>query len=232
MNSVFDQDITDPRAAGLRIALSDDHPVVRAGVRALLESAAAPGETWTVAAEACGADELLELLAAQSPTQPLDLLITDFSMPGSRVGDGLTLLGQIRRRRPKLPVIVLTMIGNAPVLRSIADTGVAGLLDKAAAAAELGEAVRAVMQGERYFGQALRELLEPGAAPTRGAGLSPREAEVLRLFASGLGVSQIAAHLHRSKQTISRQKTDAMGKLGLKSDREIYDYARAEGLLS
>ncbi|QWP79439.1 response regulator transcription factor [Lysobacter sp. K5869] len=212
----------------MRIALSDDHPVVRAGVRALLESAAAPGETWTVAAEAGGADELLELLAAT----PLDLVITDFSMPGSRVGDGLSLLGQIRRRRPQLPVIVLTMIGNAPVLRSIADAGVAGLLDKAAAAAELGEAVRTVMQGDRYFGLALRGLLQPGAGAARGGGLSPREAEVLRLFAAGLGVSQIAAHLHRSKQTISRQKTDAMGKLGLKSDREIYDYARNEGLLS
>jgi len=228
VNPVFDEEGSGPCAANLRIALSDDHPVVRAGVRALLESAATPGETWTVAAEASGADELLDLLAAT----PLDLLITDFSMPGSRVGDGLSLHGQIRRRRPQLPVIVLTMIGNAPVLRSIVDAGVAGLLDKAAAVAELGEAVRTVMQGDRYFGLALRGLLQSGAGVSRGGGLSPREAEVLRLFAAGLGVSQIAAHLHRSKQTISRQKTDAMGKLGLKSDREIYDYARNEGLLS
>lgn len=217
----------DPPPPALRIALSDDHPVVRAGVRALLESAA-PGQGWTVAGEAAGADELLALLASAPP----DLLITDFSMPGSRAGDGLTLLGQIRRRHPSLPVIVLTMIGNPPMLRSIAETGVAGLLDKAAAAAELAEAVRTVAQGGRYYGAAVRERLE-SAAPARGvAALSPREAEVLRLFVAGRSVSQIAAQLHRSKQTISRQKTDAMVKLGLGSDREIYEYARATGLLS
>ncbi|BAV97892.1 response regulator transcription factor [Lysobacter enzymogenes] len=218
-----------PSPARLRIALSDDHPVVRAGVRALLESAAAPDEAWSVDGEASGADELLGLLAAT----PLDLLITDFSMPGSRAGDGLTLLGQIRRRHPQLPVIVLTMIGNAPVLRSIAEAGVAGLLDKAAAAAELGEAVRTVAQGGRYIGLGLRGLVDTCTGAVRAGGaLSPREAEVLRLFAAGHSVSQIAAHLHRSKQTISRQKTDAMAKLGLRSDREIYEYARTEGLLS
>lgn len=221
-------EVSDLPQAALRIVLSDDHPVVRAGVRALLD--AAGGRAWTVAAEAANADELLDLLA----TAPLpDLLITDFSMPGSRAGDGLTLLGLIRRRYPQLPVIVLTMIGNVPMLRSIADTGVAGLLDKAAAAAELGQAVRTVAQGQRYIGQALGGLVDAAATPARGGpALSPREAEVLRLFVAGNSVSQIAAQLHRSKQTISRQKTDAMGKLGLRNDREIYEYARNEGLLS
>lgn len=220
-------DTPDLAREPLRIALSDDHPVVRAGVRALLE--AGGGGAWTVAAEAAGADELLGLLAVT----PLDLLITDFSMPGSRAGDGLTLLGLIRRRHPQLPVIVLTMIGNPPMLRSIADTGVAGLLDKAAAATELAQAVSAVAQGQRYYGRALAAVLDPAAALARaGQALSPREAEVLRLFVAGFGVSQIAAQLHRSKQTISRQKTDAMAKLGLRNDREIYEYARSEGLLS
>jgi two-component system capsular synthesis response regulator RcsB len=214
----------------LRIALSDDHPVVRAGVRALLESASAFNENWRVVAEAANADELLTLLAST----PVDLLITDFSMPGSRAGDGLSLLGQIKRRHPQLPVIVLTMIGNVPVLRSIADAGVKGLLDKAAAGTELPQAVRAVMQGRHYYGEALRQMLDSvrSGGERDEAALSPREAEVLRLFAAGSSVSEIAAQLHRSKQTISRQKTDAMTKLGLKNDLEIYDYARSKGLLS
>lgn len=215
----------------LRIALSDDHPVVRAGVRALLESASTLGDSWQVVAEAANADELLSLLA----TTPVDLLITDFSMPGSRAGDGLTLLGQIRRRHPQLPVIVLTMIGNVPVLRSIVDTGVSGLLDKAAAGTELPQAVRAVSQGRSYYGEALAALLDLGGrhdGERNEVALSPRETEVLRLFAAGSSVSQIAAQLHRSKQTISRQKTDAMTKLGLKNDLEIYDYARSQGLIS
>ncbi|MBT2744960.1 response regulator [Lysobacter sp. ISL-42] len=214
----------------LRIALSDDHPVVRAGVRALLESASALNENWRVVAEAANADELLTLLAST----PVDLLITDFSMPGSRAGDGLSLLGQIQRRHPQLPVIVLTMISNVPVLRSIADAGVKGLLDKAAAGTELPQAVRAVMQGRLYYGEALRPMLDSvrSGGERDEAALSPREAEVLRLFAAGSSVSEIAAHLHRSKQTISRQKTDAMTKLGLKNDLEIYDYARSKGLLS
>ncbi|MGH8081675.1 MAG: response regulator, partial [Lysobacter sp.] len=159
----------------LRIALSDDHPVVRAGVRALLESASALSDDWQVVAESANADELLKLLAET----PVDLLITDFSMPGSRSGDGLSLLGQIRRRHPQLPVIVLTMIGNVPVLRSIVDTGVKGLVDKAAAGTELPLAVRAVAQGRSYYGEALRPMLE-GARGGDGddALLSPREAEV------------------------------------------------------
>ncbi|MGO1068943.1 response regulator [Lysobacter sp. CA199] len=215
----------------LRIALSDDHPVVRAGVRALLESACGPSEAWQVVAEAANGDELLSLLAVT----PVDLLITDFSMPGSRGGDGLTLLGQIRRRHPQLPVIVLTMIGNVPVLRAIVDAGVNGLLDKAAAATELPQAVRTVAHGRTYYGEALRGLLDLDGrqAGERGQlALSPRETDVLRLFAAGHSVSQIAAQLHRSKQTISRQKTDAMLKLGLKNDLEIYGYARSQGLLS
>lgn len=213
----------------LRIALSDDHPVVRAGVRALLETASGLNEDWKVVAEAANADELLNLLAEIQ----LDLLITDFSMPGSRAGDGLTLIGMIRRRYPDLPVIVLTMISNVPVLRAIADAGVRGLLDKAAAATELPNVVRSVMQGREYYGEALRGVLEgSGGEREEHLALSPRETEVLRLFVAGNSVSEIAAKLHRSKQTISRQKTDAMDKLGLKNDLEIYDYARSMGLVS
>lgn len=212
----------------LRIVLSDDHPVVRAGVRSLLETAAGLNDNWTVVAEAANADELLSLLAQT----PLDLLITDFSMPGSRSGDGLTLIGQIRRRYPDLPVIVLTMISNVPVLRAIADAGVRGLLDKAAAAAELPHVVRMVMQGREYYGEALRSALAGADGERDEQVLSPREAEVLRMFVAGNSVSQIAAQLHRSKQTISRQKTDAMNKLGLRNDLEIYDYARSMGLIS
>jgi two-component system capsular synthesis response regulator RcsB len=215
----------------LRIALSDDHPVVRVGVRALLESPPGLGEAWQVVAEADNGDALLNLLAATE----VDLLITDFSMPGSRGGDGLAMLGQIRRRYPQLPVIVLTMIGNVPVLRSIIEAGVEGLLDKAAAVAELPQAVRAVSQGRSYYGEALRSLLDSDgrlSGERDPLALSPRETEVLRLFVAGFGVSQIAAQLHRSKQTISRQKTDAMVKLGLKNDLEIYDYARSQGLPS
>lgn len=212
----------------LRIALSDDHPVVRAGVRALLETASGLNEDWKVVAEAANADELLNLLAET----PLDLLITDFSMPGGRAGDGLTLIGMIRRRYPQLPVIVLTMISNAPVLRAIADAGVRGLLDKAAAASELPNVVRSVMQGREYYGEALRGSLEAGGEGEEHQALSPRETEVLRLFVAGNSVSEIAARLHRSKQTISRQKTDAMDKLGLRNDLDIYDYARSMGLVS
>lgn len=227
----MDSDIDE---MSLRIALSDDHPVVRAGVRAVLErarleSATGGSERWQVVAEATNPDELIDLLACTE----LDLLITDFSMPGdSRAGDGLILLGQIRRRYPELPVIVLTMISNLPVLRAIVETGVRGLLDKAAAASELAQAVQEVMQGRPYLGEALRAALENIGDERDEVSLSPRETEVLRLFVAGHSVSEIAAKLHRSKQTISRQKTDAMAKLGLKNDLDIYEYARSKGLTS
>src|SRR5262245_36782504 len=126
-----------------RVVLADDHPIIRAGVRMLLES----GEDATVVAEAESPDALLKVLSET----PADLLITDFSMPGGNEADGLALLQRIRRTYPDLPIIVLTMVANVGVIGSILAIGVRGLIDKAAGIAEVSLAIRAVGQGRDHL---------------------------------------------------------------------------------
>lgn len=205
-----------------RVIIADDHPMIRVGVRLLLERNGA-----TVVAEASSSDTLLSALGETR----CDLLITDFSMPDGEAADGLALLERIRRGHTDLPVIVLTMIRNLGVLNNILDTGIRGLVDKAAGLNELNLAVQAVIHGRKYISTTFRQALDEATAgaPAR---LSAREAEVLRLFASGLTVSGIAERVSRSVKTISRQKVNAMTKLGLKSDLDIYTYAREHGLIS
>ena len=208
---------------GIRIILADDHPVVRSGVRAILERNGGA----RVVAEAATADELFAAIAGVAA----DLVLTDFSMPGGDAADGLSMLVRLRLRWPMLPVVVLTMAGNGGVLRAILDTGVLGMLNKSDALNELPLAIRAVERRRRYLGVSIRQLLDAGTGiPAAQTTLSPRETEVLRLFASGLTVSAIARRLNRSVKTVSRQKQDAMAKLGLHSDLDVYAYARENGL--
>jgi len=111
---------------------------------------------------------------------------------------------------------------------------VRGLIDKSAGMAEISLAIQAVRQGRDYVSSTFRQgllLSQFDAKSGQTARLSPRESEVLRLFASGLTVSGIAERLSRSVKTVSRQKSDAMTKLGLKSDLEIYAFARENHLI-
>ncbi|HEY5802068.1 MAG TPA: response regulator transcription factor [Lysobacter sp.] len=203
--------------------MADDHPIIRKGVRTLLER----DHGLKVVAEAASADELHGVLDAA----PCDLLITDFNMPGGRMSDGLSLLGMLHRKWPALPVIVLTIVSNPDVLRSIMATGARGLVNKSEALGELPLAVQAVAQGRNYVGPAMELVLQATEATNEQAVLSIREAEVFRLFASGLTVSQIAKQLNRSVKTVSRQKVEAMAKLEIENDIDLYTYARSNGLL-
>jgi two-component system, NarL family, captular synthesis response regulator RcsB len=210
-----------------RVLIADDHPLILAGVRMLLEART----DIKVAAEASSPDALLQALKAES----FDLLITDFSMPGGDAADGLGLLRRVRRDFPDLAVVVLTMISNSGVHGSIVQQGVRGLIDKSSGMAEVSMAIDAVSGGRNYISASFRQgLLESGFDAKAGepARLSPRELEVVRLFASGMTVTAVSEHLSRSVKTVSRQKADAMVKLGLKSDLEIFVYAREHGMIS
>jgi two-component system, NarL family, captular synthesis response regulator RcsB len=210
-----------------RVILADDHPIVAAGVRQLLEQ----DSTTSVVHVASSTEDLMRTLAST----PCDLLITDFSMPGNAVPDGLSMLGTIRRKWPDLAVVVLTRISNPAVLRSIRDTGVRGLINKSDALSELPQAVLSVLNGRTYIAKAAMSLLESAEATlatSAEAALSPKETEVLRMFASGMSVKDISQQLNRSSKTISNQKLSAMEKLGIKSDVEIFAYASSHGMLS
>jgi len=208
-----------------RVVIADDHPIIVAGVRLLLSSK----PDIEVVAEADSPDKLLSTLRST----PCDLLITDFSMPGGEAADGLGLLKRIRRDFPSLPIIVLTMISNAGVHGTIVQAGVRGLVDKGSGMNEISLAIQAVSQGRDYVSTSFRQgLLQSGFDTQAGtpARLSPRELEVIRLFSSGLTVTDVAERLARSVKTVSRQKADAMVKLGLRNDHDIFVYAREHGL--
>jgi two-component system capsular synthesis response regulator RcsB len=218
-----------PHGEITRIVIADDHPVVALGVRALLRGL----NNVEVVAEASSGGELLAVLAAE----PCDLLITDFSMPyEDGTGDGLPLLRRVRRDHPKLPIIVLTMVHNPALTRGMLAAGVNGLVGKMAMTKELLLAIGAVLNGRTYICEAMRDHVGDWTMPQAASGtdpavLSQREAEVVRLYAQGLTVTQIAEQLHRSVKTVSQQKNDAMRKLGVTSNTQLFEYARAYGLL-
>ena len=213
--------------APLRIVLADDHPIFLIGLRAVLER----DERVRIVAEANSPQALIE----QLQTCACDVLVTDFMMPAEPQADGLRLIEQLRRHHPELPIVVVTMLNNAGLFHSILELGVMGLLSKASLADELPQAIEHVRQRRPYVAHAIRQALslagEIGADRLLSQQqLSPRELEVMRLLAAGLTVGEIAAQLHRSKQTVSAQKVSAMRKLGLGNDAALFIYVQEHGL--
>lgn len=209
----------------LRIYVADDHSVVVAGVRAILQRAHPP---MKVVATADSGDALLDLLGSGH----CDVLVTDFAMPQrhGRGQDGLRMLQSLRRDYPQLRIVVLTLIDNPSILRAMLELGVHGLVGKISAMEDLAQAIAAVHAGRGYVSVDLQAKLDTDTDAPALSGLSAREAEVVRLFADGMSVSEIAQRLHRSVKTISHQKTDAMRKLGIENHSQLYAYARDHGL--
>ena len=212
----------------LRIVLADDHPFVLLGMRATFSA----DKSVEVVGEAVSAATLLKLLA----TTPCDVLVTDFAMPelGLQAEDGLRLIKRLRRDWPDLRIVVLTSMSNVAILRSILSAGAMSLLNKVEPMEELAAAVRAAGVGRRYLSTSIVAALAVAGAENEGLGdgpqLSPREIEVVRMFASGLSITEIARSLKRDVRTISRQRRDAMGKLGVHNDPCLFAFARAHGL--
>jgi two-component system capsular synthesis response regulator RcsB len=208
-----------------KIILADDHPLILTGIRSLI---AHNQPSCEVVAEAHQVSELLNTLQQHS----CDLLITDFSMPGDERSDGLTMIQQLKRDYPTLPILVLTQIHNAGILQSLLQLGVSGVLLKKAVISELSDAIRQILSGHSYIGSSVKTLLaEAGLDHQTGlVQLTPKESEVVRLLAGGMSVTQVAEYLHRSVKTISTQKKSAMLRLGLQSDSALFHYAKEQGL--
>jgi len=198
------------------IVIADDHPVFLIGLRTVINSSF--GEKFTISGEAQTVDQLLRILLTQKP----DVLLTDFNMPGMQQTDGLRLISMLRRKYPELPIVVITVMTNPPLVNSILSTGVFAVINKQALTTELTACLNALLLGRRSPG-ANYELHHTKS-------MSPRELEVIRLLAQGYTVNQIATMLHRTKQTISAQKKNAMRKIGANTDIELFEYLRVCGL--
>ncbi|AZG16987.1 DNA-binding response regulator [Cupriavidus pauculus] len=206
--------------------LADDHPFIVFGVREILSRQLG----FSVVAEAANPPGLMDNLSRIE----CDVVITDFSMPGSGVPDGLVLLNAIRAKFPAVRIVVLTMLDNPGLLLSMRRAGALALLNKRDDMRELPAAVIAAFQGREHLGATMRRAItRPGPGTSQNGSLdtlSPREMEVLRLYVGGMTTSEVARHLNRSINTVSTQKHSAMRKLGVKNDAELFDYASEHGL--
>src|SRR5690606_10593103 len=146
--------------------------------------------------------------------------------------DGLTMIQQLKRDYPTLPIIVLTQIHNAGILQSLLQLGVSGVLLKKAVISELSDAIRQILSGHSYIGSSVKTLLAEAGLDHHSSSIEPttRESEVVRLLASSMCVTQVAEYLHRSVKTISTQKKSAMLRLGITSDSGLFFYAKKYGL--
>ncbi|MBC8752676.1 two-component system capsular synthesis response regulator RcsB [Paraburkholderia sp. WC7.3g] len=204
----------------IRVILADDHPAVVAGLLHTLKK----HRTLDVVDTVGNSTELLAALGKQ----PCDVLVSDYAMPGGDYGDGITLFSFLRRRYPALRIVILTMIDNPGVIRSILKLGIECILSKADTTDHLLAAIHGAYANGRYFSPAISKIvwqLDIESAGSSSRALTKRESEVIRLFVSGLSVNEIAARLKRSKQTISAQKTSAMRKLGVETDTELIKYS-------
>jgi two-component system capsular synthesis response regulator RcsB len=176
--------------------------------------------------------QLVELLGSNA----CDVVVTDFSMPTGRYGDGISLLRFLQRRFPTVSVVVLTGVDSETVLRSILDIDIRAVVSKSDDYAHLETAIRMAHEGREFLSPEVRRIVETSAKRTDALAevsgrLSKRETEVLRLYAEGLSVLEIGNRVGRSRKTISTQKTAAMKKLGLERDADIFRYAISHGLV-
>lgn len=215
-----------------RVIIADDHPLVPVAVGKSLTSS---GDFCIVATVGSG-----EALLEQLPSTACDLIVTDFVMQSDEDDkvnlDGTRLLGLLSRGYPRIPVVVLTMITNGGMLKTMLKEGVHGIVSKDEPVNVLAQVCAKVMIGARLpvLSPKVAHRLEPetGAAQRgREAVLSQKESEVVRLFALGHSLTDISQQLNRAITTVATQKRSAMRKLNLANNADLIRYAAETGMV-
>lgn len=210
----------------MRVVLVDDHTLVRAGLRMLLDTL----EGVEVVAEAGNGASGLEAVREHRP----DVLITDVTMGAMT---GLELAEKVRAELPQTRVIVLSMFASDEYVMRALKAGASAYLLKDAAESELEVALRAVARGETYLSPgASKRLIERVAGrqdaddPLRA--LTPRQCEILRLIAEGVHAKEIAHRLHLSRKTVDAHRAQIMERLGIRDVAGLVRFAIRNGLVS
>lgn len=211
----------------INILIADDHGVLRAGLRALLNAEA----DFHVVDEAADGAETLRLAHQLSP----DIVLLDVSMPGL---SGIQVTRRLKEILPNIRILILTVHEDESLLREAIQAGASGYIVKRAVESELIDAIRAIWQGNLYVHPAMTHALLKDLTPAPTAKkaplepLTPREIEVIGLIAQGYTNRQIAASLNLSIRTVESHRAHITGKLGLRSRLELVRYAQEHGLLN
>jgi len=211
----------------IKIVLVDDHPIVRQGLRTLLEKE--PGfQIMGEAGEGIEASQLVERL------QP-DVLVLDLMIPGL---SGLEVTRQVSRRSPQTRIVILSNYDNEAYVLEALRNGATGYIVKNTGADELVQAIKEVAAGRRYLSPPLTErAIEAYAQKAKAAPLdlhetlTTREREVLHLAAEGYTATEIGDRLSISSRTVESHRTNLMHKLGLRTQTELIRYALRRGIL-
>ena len=215
--------------AKIRVALADDHHLIRSGLKLLLGS----DDSLEIVGEASDGTAALQLTEALQP----DILVLDLSMPGM---DGMECLREIKRRGLATRVIVLTMYEDENYILEAMMAGASGYVQKSSVDTELFQAIQNVTVGQIHLNpansQSLLSLLLVGRQNENGSTsstvpLSPREQEVLHLYARGFSLKEIGEQLCLSVKTVDTYKTRIMEKLSITKKSELISYAIKHGLL-
>lgn len=205
----------------IRIVIADDHAIVRRGLRQLLNNE----QGFEVVAEAENIEGARRYLLGHRP----DVLVLDLNMPGE---PSLDAIPSLRQEFPQTQIVVLTMQNEPAYARTALSAGALGYVLKESADAELVEAVRAAVAGERYLNPRLGAKVAAEPPPGPPDGLSERELEILRLIALGNTNAQVAEQLYLSVRTVETHRAHIQQKLGIADRAELVRYALDRKLVS
>jgi two-component system invasion response regulator UvrY len=209
----------------MRVLIADDHPVVRHGLRQMLEHES----DVTVVGEARDGQEVIDLCGRVA----WDVAVLDYQMPGK---NGLELVKELRHRFPGRSVLILSMYPEDTYAVRALKAGASGYLTKESAPEDLVAAIRKVAAGGKYITPALGERLALDLEDTRSTptheSLSDREYQIMWMIVSGKALTQIGQELGLSPNTISTYRARILRKMGMKSNAELLHYAIQHHLVS
>ena len=208
----------------IKVLIADDHPVVRMGMKHILEK----DKGILVEDEASNGAEVLKKISKKD----FDVILLDISMPGR---DGLDVLKQIKEQKPDLPVLVLSMYPEKQYAIRVLKTGASGYLTKKSAPFELITAIRKVSVGGKYISPSVAERLafyvETNENKNPQETLSNREYQVMCMICAGKSTKEISEELCLSIQSISTYRSRILEKMSLKNNTELILYAVKNNLI-
>ena len=213
----------------VRVLLADDHTLIRAGIRALLESVLG----MEVVAESGDGREALELIEKHTP----DVVLLDIDMPGL---NGLEVARRAAGASPRTRLVILSMYADPAFVRQALQAGVKGYLLKGAVVSELPLAIQSVMRGETYLTPKVSQAVvsgflregEGGQQPVAQEGLTGRQREILQLIAEGRSTKEIAQVLDVSVKTVETHRQRLMDRLGIHDVAGLVRFAIRTGIVS